>query len=520
MSETITGRSFWGSERGTATGEPFFATDPASGERLEPAFHSTNPEEVDRAARRAAEAASEFGRWTGRDKARLLRAIAARLEATGEEVVERASRETALSPARLRNELARTTNQLRLFADLVEEGSWVEARWDRPRPAPTIQSDLRSMLRPLGPVAVFGASNFPLAFSVAGGDTAAALAAGNPVLAKAHPAHPGTSELAGLAIAAAARECGAPEGTFSLLFDSATAAGAALVRHPAVRAVAFTGSLAGGRALMGLAAARPEPIPVFAEMGSVNPVFLLPGALREKGSEIIAGLYASVTLGGGQFCTKPGLVIAPAEQAAEVERQLGARLAQDPAFTLLTRGIARAYAAGVDARASWQAARSPTKAGTDFQANATLFKTSAAELLRQPRLSEELFGPAAMLVAAAPGEMLAVARGLAGHLTATIHGNDADLRQAGELVAVLERKVGRLVINGFPTGVAVSHAMVHGGPYPATSDSRSTSVGTRAITRFARPVCYQDAPESLLPAELQADNPLGIWRLVDGQWTR
>jgi NADP-dependent aldehyde dehydrogenase len=518
LSEPLLTRSLLG--RGTASGggAAFCALNPATGAELEPAFFAATPADLERAASLAAAAAPDYARRSGRDKAAFLRAIAAALEARKPEIVARAHQETALPAPRLEGELARTANQLRLFASLVEEGSWVDARLDAPiadRPAGR-KPAIRSMLRPLGPVAVFGASNFPLAFSVAGGDTASALAAGNPVIVKAHPAHPGTSALAAAAIRAAAALTAMPEGVFSLLFDDGIAIGAALVQHPAICAVGFTGSLAAGRRLMDLAAARPVPIPVYAEMGSINPVFILPEALATRGHEIAAGLMQSVTLGAGQFCTKPGLVMV--SEGADGEaflRGLGERLGAAPAYTLLTAGISESFRRGAAARAAAAGVTTRVRPARDLL-SAWLFETTAAHLEQHPELADELFGPATLAVRHRHGdELLRLARGLAGHLTATVHGTDADLRAHAALLEVLASRVGRLVINGYPTGVEVTPAMVHGGPYPAASLPHS-SVGARAIVRFARPVCYQDVPEFALPPELQEHNPLAIFRLRDG----
>jgi len=505
-------------------GAKFQARAAASGaarEALEPWFQAATAGELERAAGAATAAYADYRRRSGRDKGAFLRAIAAELEAAAPELIARAGLETGLAAARLQGETARTAGQLRLFAELVEEGSWVEARLDRAQErtnAPR-KPELRSLLRPLGPVAVFGASNFPLAFSVAGGDTASALAAGNPVIVKAHPAHPGTSALAGAAVARAAAATGMPAGVFALLFDDGIEVGAALVRHAQIRAVGFTGSQAAGRRLMDLAAARPAPIPVYAEMGSANPVFLLPRALAERGEAIAQGLQASVTLGAGQFCTKPGLVLAPAGAAGEpLVAKLAELMGAAPGFTLLTAGIARSYQSGAAARAAH--ATVETLAASPEANGAILLQTAAAALLGEPELGEELFGPATLVVRhQGKAELLRVARALEGHLTATVHGTEEDLQEYAELLEILEQKAGRVVINGYPTGVEVTHAMVHGGPYPASS-SRETSVGTRAILRFARPVCYQDMPEFALPPELQAANPLGIWRLVDGHRTQ
>ena len=429
---------------------------------------------------------------------------------------------------RLQSELKRTIGQLNLFADVLEEGSWVSARVDeadrerKPIPRP----DIRSMLRPLGPVAVFGASNFPLAFSVAGGDTASALAAGNPVIVKAHPAHPGTSELVGKLIQKTLKDSSFPSGTFSLLFDAGTEVGMALVQHPAIKAVAFTGSAVGGQALMRLAAQRPEPIPCYAEMGSTNPLFILSGAMRERGVHIAQGLLDSFTLGSGQFCTKPGIVFIPDDQSAEFEDKLKESLrALDP-FVMLTHRIADNYNQALNQRitrsqAELIAGKSDNTERASACSEATVFRVSLENFLRFPELGAEVFGPTTLLVHYGnESDLLSAAQQLHGHLTATIHGTEEDLQRAHELVRVLETKVGRIIFNGFPTGVEVSHAMVHGGPFPATSDGRSTSVGTLAIFRFVRPVCYQDFPDAALPPELQNANPLGLLRLVNGKVTR
>jgi NADP-dependent aldehyde dehydrogenase len=382
------------------------------------------------------------------------------------------------------------------------------------------------MLRPLGPVVVFGASNFPLAFSVAGGDTASALAGGNPVIVKAHAAHPGTSELVGQMVREAARECAMPEGVFSLLFGSGAEIGTALMKHPLVKAGGFTGSRTAGRILMDVAASRPEPIPFYAEMSSTNPVFILPGALRERGDSIAAGLHTSFTMGAGQFCTKPGMVFVPdGHHAAAFTDKLRHLVGGSAPFHLLTKAIYSSYDSALAGRKTKTAvslvAEAPKAApGSGFQVGAALFETDAETFLGSD-LDAEIFGPTTLLVRHSNrDQILEIARSLEGHLTATIHGTAEDLRDFADLIAILEGKVGRLVFNGFPTGVEVSHAMVHGGPYPSTSDGRSTSVGTRAIFRFTRPVCYQGFPNDALPEELKDENPLGIWRMIDGQMTR
>jgi NADP-dependent aldehyde dehydrogenase len=520
--------SLVGSKYGADDGVVFFATNPATGEVLQPGYRTASNLDVDDAAQLAAKAFPVYASLGGAARGEFLRLIAVGIEARATEIVARAGLETGLPEGRLRGELARTANQLRLFAGVVEEGSWVGARIDpgEPERKPLPRPDVRSMLKPLGPVAVFGASNFPLAFSVAGGDTASALAAGNPVIVKAHPAHPGTSELAGEAVRAAAQACGLPEGVFSLLFDAQIEVGTQLVAHPLVKAVGFTGSPAAGKALMKLAASRPLPIPCYAEMGSVNPLFILPGAMRARFAVIAAGLQTSFTLGSGQFCTKPGLVFLPKSAESESFVQtLKAGVEAMPPQTMLAAGIAKKYAAALLERGGegtlHLAAQSAVDGTLATRQPVALFEAHAASLLSDPALAEEVFGPTTVLVTCnGREEMLAAAAALEGHLTATIHGTEEDLAEHRDLVAILESKVGRLLFNGFPTGVEVCHAMVHGGPYPATSDGRSTSVGTQAILRFARPFCYQDFPDSALPAELRNGNPLGILRMVNGAPTK
>lgn len=503
------------------------AFDPARNLEIEPSFGMGGVVEVDRACVLAAQAFDAFRSASLDARARLLEAIADNVAALGDLLIDRAQSESALPKARLEGERARTIGQLRLFASLVREGRWCGAVLDSAQPErqPIPRSDLRARRIPLGPVAVFGASNFPLAFSVAGGDTASALAAGCPVVVKAHPAHLGTSELVGRAIQKAVADAGLPEGVFSLVIGAGNAIGEALVAHPAIKAVGFTGSRHGGIALMKIAASRHEPIPVYAEMSSVNPMFLLPAALAARGQALARGFVDSLTLGVGQFCTNPGLVIALEGPALDafVEAAAGA-LETKSAQTMLTAGIAAAYRGGVDARA-----RTPgvSRAADGAQSEAhcagrgALFTTSATQFLANAQLQDEIFGPASLIVACADvDELLRVAEHLEGQLTATLQLDEPDYVLAARLLPTLERKAGRILANGFPTGVEVSHAMVHGGPFPATSDARTTSVGAMAIERFLRPICYQDLPEALLPQALRDDNPLGLWRLRDGELMR
>ena len=522
----LAGKSIIGFRDGASAGAKFRAHNPVTGETLEPDFYAASSEEVNLAASLAHEAFATYRNTSGTEKARFLRTIAGNIEKIAEEIAERGTLETALPKARLQSETARTCHQLRLFAQLVEEGSWLMARIDHPdaerKPLP--KPDVRSMLRPLGPVVVFGASNFPLAFSVAGGDTASALAAGCPVIVKGHSAHPGTGELVGQALRDAVRSCNMPEGVFSLLFGGGNEVGTALMKHPYVKAGGFTGSRTAGKHLMNVAASRPEPIPFYAEMSSTNPVFVLPGALRQNGEKIAAGLHASFTLGAGQFCTKPGMVfVQEGPDAARFAAKLEEQVVQSAPFHLLTSVIHGSYGSGISARRAKPGVKVLAEAqpGGEFGVGAAVFETDAQSFLKDPDLASEIFGPATLLVRHSQREeILRIASELEGHLTATIHGSEQDLHDFSDLVSILEQKVGRLVFNGFPTGVEVCHAMVHGGPFPATSDGRSTSVGTQAIYRFCRPVCYQNFPDTTLPEELKNGNPLGIWRMVDGEMTR
>jgi 2,5-dioxopentanoate dehydrogenase len=459
-------------------------------------------------------------------RAQLLETIADELVALGDDLLAVADAETGLGLPRLTGERARTVNQLRLFASVVREGSWVDARIDRALPTrQPPKPDLRRLLIPLGPVVVFAASNFPLAFSVAGGDTAAALAAGNPVVLKAHPAHPETSARVAAAVARALVRCELPAAVFSLVSGASHEVGLALVRHPLTRAVAFTGSLAGGRALFDAAAARPEPIPVYAEMGSTNPVFVLAGALAEHGAALASALADSATLGVGQFCTKPGLVFACAGSDFDAfATALGARVASKAPAKMLYPELAQRFAQGAAALAKTPGVAELGQASPADGAGLgrpVAWQVDFAEFMCNPALHAELFGPSTLLVRAQnPAELVAAAAQLEGQLTATVHATSAELASAGALIHELERKVGRLIFGGVPTGVEVAAAMNHGGPYPASTDSRTTSVGTAALTRFARPLCYQDAAATVLPAELRDRNARGIWRLLDGNLTR
>ncbi|WP_161888643.1 aldehyde dehydrogenase (NADP(+)) [Pontibacter russatus] len=520
----LTGKNIIGNALAGAGKETFFAVNPSSGNKIEPAFTEASREEIDNAVQKAWEAFQTYRNKSGEEKAQLLEAIADEIMALGDELITRCTKETGLPEARLTGERGRTVGQLKLFAQLLREGSWVDARVDPADPdrKPLPRADIRSMLRPMGPVGVFGASNFPLAFSVAGGDTASALAAGCTVVVKAHQAHPGTSEMVGLAIQRAVRKCQMPEGTFSMVHGATVEVGQALVRHPLIKAIGFTGSFRGGKALFDEANKREEPIPVYAEMGSTNPVFILPRALQQRKDNIAKDMAASVAMGVGQFCTSPGLVFTQQSEDEEQFRQLLAQsISELGGGVMLTPGIRGNYEKGIEKLRSINGvevlAKGKEKA-TACHGTAYLLHTSAQNFLEEEALEEEVFGPSTLAVTVQhKEELLQAARRLRGHLTVTVHGTEEDLLENQDLLSVLEQKAGRLIINGYPTGVEVGYAMVHGGPYPATTDSRTTSVGAAALLRFARPVCYQGFPMALLPDELKDGNPLGIWRLVNGK---
>jgi alpha-ketoglutaric semialdehyde dehydrogenase len=523
------GHSFIGDQLGSGTGKTFRATSPLDSKPLEPAFYAAGAGEVSAAMELAETAFEKYRLAGGEQRAAFLEKVAEEILALGDPLIQRAHLETGLPEARLVGERGRTVGQLKLFAQVAREDSWVDARIDHAIPdrQPAPKPDLRRMLIPIGPVVVFGSSNFPLAFSVAGGDTASALATGNPVVVKAHSAHPGTSELVASAVRRAVTACRLPAGVFSLLHGAGRVIGLELVRHPFTRAVGFTGSRAAGRALFDAAAARPDPIPVFAEMSSLNPVFLLPEAMSQRAAPLAEGLRASMTLGVGQFCTKPGLVFGlEGKDLNQFQEALKRSLEAVAPATMLHRGICESYHEGL-ARASAAdgvclLARSAEKSDSArTQAGAVVLSTDTANFRQHPELAEEVFGPFAILIAAKSlVELEETARGIEGQLTATVHGTPNDLQRAASLLKLLERKAGRLVINGFPTGVEVCPSMNHGGPYPATTDARFTSVGTAALFRFVRPICYQDFPPTLLPDALKDENPLGLLRIVDGKQVR
>lgn len=516
VGEMIIGRTAVQGKEGTVK-----AIDPSRNVEIEPAFGLAGAADLQRAAE-LADKAFDIYRATGlEERAKFLETIADRILDLGPTLIERAMQETGLPQARLEGERGRTVGQLRLFAKVVREGRFQSATLDSALPdrAPAPRPDLRLRKIGLGPVAVFGASNFPLAFSVAGGDTASALAAGCPVIVKAHSAHLGTSELVGKAVAKAAEECNMPEGVFSMLIGSGQTIGQNLVSHPAIKAVGFTGSRAGGVALMHTAAARKEPIPVYAEMSSINPVFLLPGALDNP--KLPQQFADSLTLGAGQFCTNPGLLIALKSDKLQafVDAAAGT-IGAKGAATMLTPGIHKAYVNGVKGLAGVDGVKQVAVGQTTdapCAAQAFLYQVDAKRFLTDAALEGEIFGPTSLLVVADnEEELLAVAEHLEGQLTGAVHATADDKALAAKLLPVLERKVGRILFNGFGTGVEVAYAMVHGGPFPSTSDSRTTSVGASAIDRFLRPVSYQDVPAYLLPESLQDANPQNIPRVVNG----
>lgn len=483
-----------------------FTSTPASGQAFE--FSSATPEHVDLAVQAAEKAFLSYGYSSNETRAKFLNTIADEVEKRAEKITEIGSNETGLPTARLQGERGRTIGQLRLFASHILAGNYQDKRFDEALPdrAPLPRADLRMMQRPIGPVAVFGASNFPLAFSTLGGDTASALAAGCPVVVKAHNAHPGTCEIMADAINAAIQICGIDAGVFSLLQANSRDVGQALVQHPLINAVGFTGSLGGGRALFDLCAARENPIPFFGELGSVNPMFLLPEALASRGVEIAKGWAGSLTMGAGQFCTNPGVAIIIKGNEADLFSK-AASLALKPIGnqTMLTDGIAEAYRKGNSAIAQTKGVQELFTSSCDLrEASPYLYSVTGTDWLENEVLAEEVFGPLGIIITVNDtAQMVEIANGLKGQLTCTLHLDDGDLQLGQQLLPILERKAGRILANGFPTGVEVSDTMVHGGPFPASTNFGATSVGTMSIRRFLRPVCYQDIPMALLPEEIK-----------------
>ncbi len=525
----ITGKQLISGEWIAGQSGSYQAFNPATGENLEPVLSKASAAQVEAAVASAASCAAEFRLSPLSRRATFLRACATEIMALGDELIQRAMAETGLPQIRIEGERGRTCGQLNMFADVVETGHFLDVRIDTALPdrQPLPRPDLRYMNQAIGPVVVFGASNFPLAFSVAGGDTASAFAAGCPVLAKGHSSHPGTSELVALAIDRAVKKTGMPSGVFSLLMGAGREVGSALVVAPEVKAVGFTGSYAGGMTLVKLASDRPQPIPVFTEMGSQNPVVLLPKKLDTEAEQVAEGFVSSLNMGVGQFCTNPGLVLGI--EGPELDRFIETAcecLAKQPAGVMLNQGIQEAYNEGV-AMISGQPGVTKKGVGESSESKPgccgqpTLMTVSAGNFIANPKLTEEMFGPAALLVKCQnSAELRDVIRCLNGQLTGTIQSAEGEMTEYIDLIDLLKDRVGRLLVNGYPTGVEVCHAMVHGGPFPATSDVRFTSVGSAAIDRFLRPVCLQNYPQELLPEALQDSNPLNIWRLVNGRLTQ
>ncbi|MGM9471792.1 aldehyde dehydrogenase (NADP(+)) [Pseudarthrobacter sp. YS3] len=523
---TLTGHSLIAGQPVAGSGKTAFGFNPATNEQLSPAYSLITEEQLTTATSAAAAAYPSFSTLDPETHAAFLEAIAENIEAIGEELTVRAGQETGLPAARLTGERARTTGQLRLFATVVRQGDFRGVRIDLalPERTPMPRADIRQRQIPLGPVAVFGASNFPLAFSTAGGDTASALAAGCPVVFKAHNAHPGTGELVGQAVVKAVKDFGLHPGVFSLIYGPGASIGQALVADPAIKAVGFTGSQAAGIALMRTAAARPEPIPVYAEMSSLNPVFVFEGALTGSAEQIdtLAQQYVTAVTGSsGQLCTSPGLLFAPAGEAGDkLAAAVGRAVSTCAGQTMLTEGIAASWNQGAEALGSTagvDVVGQGTAGPTENAPAPTIFGTQVRDFVTNHVLHEEIFGAASLVIRYdSVEELIDAVNRLEGQLTASLQLTETDYPTAARLVPALEQKVGRIIVNGWPTGVEVGHAMVHGGPFPATSDTRTTSVGTLAINRFLRPVAYQNLPQELLPAALQDGNPWHLNRRIDG----
>jgi len=522
----ITGKNIIGSRKSGKSNQTFSSVNAVSSETLETNYSIATDEEIDEAIELAHTAFNLYRNFSGYHKAAFLDRIAVEIEALGESLIQQIMIETALPEARLTGERARTTGQLKLFASLLREGSWKAVRIDTAMPnrEPLPRASLRQLQIPLGPVAVFAASNFPLAFSVAGGDTASALAAGCPVVFKAHSSHPGVSEMVAGAIIKAASATGMPDGIFSLLQGNEHRVGQNLVAHPKIKAGGFTGSFHGGMALLKTAQNRVEPIPVYTEMSSINPVVVLPEALRINPKEIAEGYVSSVLLGVGQFCTNPGILLTSESPDTEIFLQhVKEAMAKQSGGNMLSQHIYSSYKNGVQKlkNSSLSIVHEGSSPTQENVAAPVIWECSGADFLNQPGWQEEVFGPSSIIVkTSSVEEIYTILQSLQGQLTLTIHAEEKDHEQVNQLITIGTKLAGRVVWNAFPTGVEVSHAMVHGGPFPATSDSRSTSVGTAAIFRFTRPVCYQNIPDAFLPEELQNDNPLTIWRWVDGDWTK
>ena len=515
----LTGQHIIGASDSAEGDAKLHAINPATGNPLAPAFYEATAREIARAMELAAEAAIAIRQFPPERFAVLCDTVADNLEAEKDAITARCMEESGYPAPRVAGEFGRTVSQLRQFAGVARQGAWLQASIDHAAPdrEPVPKPDVRCVRRPVGVVVVFGASNFPLALSAAGGDTASALAAGCPVVVKGHPSHPGTCELAARAIASAITSCGFPAGMFSMLQGESNEVGAALVNHESAAAVGFTGSLKGGRALMDLAAARPVPIPVYAEMGSFNPQFVFPGKL---GNGSFAGaLFASVTMGNGQFCTNPGMLFVP-ENCGSFLDDYKKLVAEAGAAPLLNEGIQKAYGCGLDSLREIDKIEivggEPGEAASVHPALAVL--SLATFETNREALEEEIFGPSTVVVTCPSTEdYVRIARDFPGQLASSLHGTETDLANAGDLIEILSRYAGRVIVNGFPTGIEICHSMHHGGIYPAASDGQFTSIGLAAISRWGRPVSYQDVPDALLPDALMDANPLGIPQLVDGK---
>lgn len=520
----IIGQNFIAGERSAAGNNTIQSFNATTGEALAYEFHQATEQEVNQACEAASVAFKTYRHTSPEQRAQFLEAIADELDALGQDFLDVISQETALPLARLQGERGRTSGQMRLFAKVLRRGDFLGARIDTAMPdrQPLPRVDLRQIKIGVGPIAVFGASNFPLAFSTAGGDTASALAAGCPVVVKAHSGHMATADQVAQAIERAVLKTGMPKGVFNMVYGNGV--GETLVKHPLIQAVGFTGSLKGGRALCDMAAARPQPIPVFAEMSSINPMLMLPEALKNRGAQIAQDLADSVVIGCGQFCTNPGLVIGiKSLEFTQLVEKLTEIMGAKPAQTMLNAGTLKSYTTGLShLKAHHGIEHLAGQEQQGEQAQPQLFKADVSLLLAGDQLlQEEIFGPTTIVIEVMDkAELLNALSSMNGQLTASLIADGADLTKFADVVPVLEEKAGRLLLNGYPTGVEVSDAMVHGGPYPATSDARGTSVGTLAIDRYLRPVCYQNYPQALLPDALKDENPLNIHRLINGELTK
>lgn len=523
----IQGKNYLGSELSAEGTISFKTFSPISLQKLPDLFVQATPAETETAIVKAQQAYSVYKRKSGKEKATFLKAIAEEIEALGMELIDRACAESGLPEGRITGERGRTVNQLRLFASVLEEGSWVDASIDTalPQRMPLPRPDIRKMLQPVGPVVVFTASNFPLAFSTAGGDTASALAAGNPVIVKAHPYHAGTNELVAGAIIRAAQKTGMPDGAFSSLNSIDFSIGQQLVLHPGVKSVAFTGSFQGGKSLYELAQKREEPIPVFAEMGSVNPVILLPEKVKVDPGKLAANLASSINLGAGQFCTNPGVLIAlKSEETELLKSELAVQITKLQPEKMLHQNISKNFVQKTShffGNQDVTKLAESTEAASELKGRPVVASVSGKDFVKNPDLAEEIFGPFSLLIECdGKDELTHVLKAFKGQLTASVMGTSGDIEHFKNEIETIQEVVGRLIFNGVPTGVEVCYSMQHGGPFPSTTDSRFTSVGVDAIKRFVRPVAFQDAPENYLPDELKNANPLNIWRRIDGHLSK